>query len=143
MIRRLGDNTDIRRDVPHSPLVPNLSIHAGDVVFGFPRDVSMASQFRRVPLASPLAPALGTGVAAARPLLRAPRNMRSDGTLRRSSAGARVPSLSFVGILCSSTMSDNADGTALLFSVARGNLLEILDEALSTMVATETLGVTV
>ena len=90
MIRRLGDNTDIQRDVPHSPLVPNLSKPAGDFVFGFPRDASMAAQIRRVPLASPLAPALGTGVAAARPLLRAPRNVRSDRTLRRSSAGALV-----------------------------------------------------
>ena len=53
--------------------------------------------------------------------------MRSDRTLRRSSAGARVPSLSFVGLLCSSPMSDGAAGAALLFAAARDNLLEILD----------------
>ena len=87
----------------------------------------MASQFRRAPLVSPPVPALGTGTTAARPLLRAPRNMRSDGTLRRSSAGARVPSLSFVGILCSSAMVDDSAGAARLFTAARGNLPEILD----------------
>ena len=143
MIWRLRDDANIRCDGPQSPLVPNFVRPAGYFIVSFTGDAAIAAQFRQVLLISPPALALGTGEDATRPLLPATYNVRSNGTLRRSSAGSQVPFLSFVGILCSSTMSDNADGTALLFSVARGNLLEILDEALSTMVATETLGVTV
>ena len=87
----------------------------------------MASQFGWAPLASLLVPDLRTGAAAARPLLWAPCNVRSDGTIRRSSVGARVLSLSFVGLLCSSVMADNAADTARLFSATGGNLPEILD----------------
>ena len=118
MIQSLGDNANLRRDVPHSPLVPNSSIPAGDFVVGFPWDTEMVAQFRRLPLASPPAPAFGTGAAAARPLLRAPHNVRSDRTLRHSSAGARVPYLSLVGLLCSSTMADDTAGATRLFDGA-------------------------
>ena len=87
----------------------------------------MADQFGRAPLASPPELALGTGASATIPLLRAPRNVRSNRKLSRSSVGARVLSLSFVGILCSSAMADDTAGAARLFAAARGYLLEILD----------------
>ena len=63
--------------------------------------------------------------AAARPLLRAPYNMRLDGTLRRSLAGAWVLSPYFVGILISLAISDDAAGTTRLFAAKRGNLPDI------------------
>ena len=72
MIWRLGDNVNIRRDGPHSMLVPDFYIPAGYFVVGFPGDTAMADQFGRAPLASLTVPALGTGAAAARPLLWAP-----------------------------------------------------------------------
>ena len=78
----------------------------------------MAAQFGRAPLASLPALALVTGAAVARPILRLPRNVRSDRTLRRSSVGAQVLSPSFVGILCYSSMADDTAGAARLFAAA-------------------------
>ena len=57
----------------------------------------MAAHFGRALLTPPPAPDFGTGVAAARTLLRAPCNMCLDRSLRRSLSGARFPSLSSVG----------------------------------------------
>ena len=118
MIRRLGDNANLRRDSPHYPLVPNFSIPAGDFVVGFPGDAAMAAQFGRAPLTSLPTLALVTGAAVARPLLQLPRNVRSNRTLRLSSVGARVQYPSFVGIMCSSSMADNTAGAARLFVAA-------------------------
>ena len=78
----------------------------------------MAAQFGWAPLTSPLALSLVTGAAAAIPLIRAPRKVRSNRTLRRSSVGAQVPYPSFVEILCSSAMADNTAGAARLFAAA-------------------------
>ena len=118
MIRRLGDDAYLKRDDPHSPIVPDIYRPSGDFVVVLPGDASMVDLFGRAPIASPPAPSLRTSAAAARPILRAPHNMRSNGTLRRSSAGARFPFPFFVGILCSSAMADDTAGTALLFAAA-------------------------
>ena len=72
MIWRLGGDINLRRDGPHSPLVPDFSIPAGYFVVGFPGDTAMADQFGRAPLASLPVPTLRNGAAAARPLLWAP-----------------------------------------------------------------------
>ena len=78
----------------------------------------MVAQFGQAPLTSLPALALVTGAAAARPLLWAPCNVRSDRMLHRSSVGARVPSPPFVGILCSSAMADDTAGAERLFAAA-------------------------
>ena len=115
----------------------------------------MLDQLGRAPLASPLAPFFGTGASVYRPLLRAPRNVRSDGVQHRSSAGARVLSPSSVGLRDPFVMVEDAAGAAFIFSAARGNLLEILivengvpclvepGEAPSMTVAQHIFGVTV
>ena len=118
MIRRLGDNVNLQCNGPHYPLVPYFYIPAVDFVVGFPGDAAMVDKFGRAPLVSPPAPALGNGAATARRLLQAPCNVRSDRTLRRSSADARVPSPSFVSLLCSSAMADAAAGAVRLFATA-------------------------
>ena len=106
-------------------------------------------------LASLLALALVTGAALARPLLQAPCNVRLDGTLRRSSAGARVPSPSSVGRWSYFTMAEDVAGASLLFAATWDHLPDILvvenvsprpvkpGKAPSTTVAPETFGVTV
>ena len=118
MIQRLRYNANLRHDAPYSPLVPNFSIPTGYFVVGFPGDPVMEAQFGRAPLASPPALALVAGAGADRPLIRAPNNVRSDRTLRRSSVDSRIPFPSFVEILCSSAMADNTADAARLFAVA-------------------------
>ena len=67
----------------------------------------MAAQVGRAPLASLPSPDLGKGAALTRPLLQAPRNLRLDGTLSRSSSGARVMSPSSVGRRSPFAMSED------------------------------------
>ena len=50
-----------------------------------------------------------------------------DGTLHRSSAGARVPSLYYVGRWPPFAMAEDAAGSAFHFAAAWGNLLDTLD----------------
>ena len=88
MIRRFGDTTTIQCNGPHSPLVPDFSRPAGYIVVGFPGDVEIMAQSRRAPLASPPAPELGTGAAAARPLLQLPTTCDPTG---RYAAFLRAP----------------------------------------------------
>ena len=104
----------------------------------------MADQLVLAPLVSPT-----------RPLLWAPYNVRSDGVLSLSSAGAQVPSASSVECRSPSAMVEDTAGAVFLFATARGNLLDILTvengiprpvkpgEALSTPVAPDTFDVTV
>ena len=127
MIQSLRDDATLRHDGPHSLLVPDFYVTTGDFDAGFPGYAAMASKLGRALLASLPAPAIGTGDAVARPLLWDPHNEHSDRTLRRSSKGARVLSPSFVGLLCSSMMTDNTACAARIFTTAQGNLLEILD----------------
>ena len=113
----------------------------------------MAAQFGRAPLTFPSAPDLGNGAALTRPLLQAPRNVRLDGTLSRSLAGARVPSS--VRRQAPFAMGEDVAGTAFPFAAARGHLPEISvvendgphmveqGEAPSMTVAPETFRVTV
>ena len=113
----------------------------------------MASQFGRAPLASPPFTDLVNGAALTRLLLQAPRNVRLDGTLSRSLAGARVPSS--VRRRAPFAMGEDVAGTAFPFAAARGHLPDILvvenggprlvepDEAPSTTVAPETVVITV
>ena len=115
IIRRLRENAALRHDGPHSLLVLEFSRPDGNFVVGFPGDVAMAAQFGRSPFASPPAPDLGTAAPAARNLLQALHNVQSNRTLRRSSAVAQVPYPSFVGIMCSSAMADNAASATHLF----------------------------
>ena len=98
-----------------------------DLGFGLPRDTAMAAQFGWAPLASPLDPDFDTSAAAARPILRAPNNVRSYGTLYRSSAGARVLSPYFVGRLAHFTIVAGAAATAFPFSDTRSNQPDILN----------------
>ena len=70
IIRRLRDEATLLRDGPQSPLVPNFSRTAGGFIVGFPGNTAMVAQFGQATLASPPAPALRTGAAAARPILR-------------------------------------------------------------------------
>ena len=86
----------------------------------------MLDQLGRAPLASLPAPDFGTGTAVARPLLWAPHNVCLDGELRRSSADARVLSMSSVRRRAPFAMAEDVAGTALLFAAAWGNLQEIL-----------------
>ena len=65
MIWRLGDDINLRRDGPNSPLVPDFSISAGDFVVGFPGDAAMVAQFGQAPLPSLPTPPIETGAAAA------------------------------------------------------------------------------
>ena len=87
----------------------------------------MSAQFGRAPLTSPPAPDFGTGPASARPLLQAPHNVRLNGTLICSLAGAQFPSLSSVRRRSPFVMAEYAAGDAFLFSAAWGHLLEIFD----------------
>ena len=115
----------------------------------------MAAHLGRAPLASPPAPALGAGAAVARILLLVPHNMRSDGVLHHSSAGARFTSASSVGCQSPFAMAEDADDAVFLFAAARGNLSDILtvenggprlvepEEDQSTTVAQDTFSVTV
>ena len=115
----------------------------------------MATQFGRAPLVSLPSPDLGNGAALTRPLLQAPRNVRLDGTLSRSSSGAWVLSPSSVRRCYPFAMSEDVAGAAFLFSAAWGHLPEILvvenggpspvepGEAPSTTVTLETVVVTV
>ena len=104
---------------PRSPLVPDFSGPAQEFFVGFHRDAEMEAQFGRAPLASPPALALWTG--ASRPLLRAPRNVRSDGTLLHSATGARVLSSSFSGVLHFSARADTdaTSGAARIFALLK------------------------
>ena len=103
-------------------LFPDLSRLDRDLDVGFSREAATAAQFGRALITSPPAPAFETGAAVARPLLGAPRNVRSDGTLRRSSAGARVPYPSFVGILVYLTIATDATGAARLLAFTQDNI---------------------
>ena len=67
----------------------------------------MAAQFGRAPLASLPSPDLGNDAALTRPLLQAPHNLRLDGTLSRSSSGARVMSPSSIGRRSPFAMSED------------------------------------
>ena len=51
----------------------------------------MVAQLGQAPLASPPAPAFGNSAAPVSSCRLAPRNMRSDGVIRLSSAGEQVP----------------------------------------------------
>ena len=86
----------------------------------------MASQFGRAPLASPPFTDLVNGAALTRPLLRAPRNVRLDGTLSRSLSGARVTSPYSVGLLAPFAMVEGVAGAAFLLATAWDHLPEIL-----------------
>ena len=86
----------------------------------------MEAQFGRSPHASPLAPALGTGAALARPLLQAPHNVRLEGTLSRSLEGVQVLSLFSVGRWDPFVMAKNIACAAFFFDAARVHLPEIL-----------------
>ena len=86
----------------------------------------MLDQLGRSPLASPPAPDFGTGTAVARPLLWSPHNVCLDGALRRSSADARVLSMSPVGRRAPFAMAEDVAGAAFLFAADWGNLQEIL-----------------
>ena len=90
-----------------------------DLEVVFPGDAEMEDQFGRAPLASLQAPSFGTGTASARSLLQAPHNMRLDGTLHRSSIGARVPSPSSVGRLAPFVMAEDAVGATFFFPTLR------------------------
>ena len=115
----------------------------------------MAAEFGRALLASPPSPAFGTSAALARPLQQAPHNVRLDGLLSRSSAGAKLPYPSSFGRQKTFTMVEDVVGAVLLFSAAWGHLLEILvvenvgpcpvepGKALSKTVFPETFGVTI
>ena len=86
----------------------------------------MTAQFRQAPLVSLPVIDLGTGDAVARFLLQAPRNVHSDGVLRRSSAGKWVPSFSSVGRRPPFAFAEDAAGAKFLFTTGPDNLLEIL-----------------
>ena len=88
----------------------------------------MAAQFGRALPASLQAPSFGTGATSARPLLRAPHNVRLDGTIHRSLMDARVPSHCSVWRLAHFVMAEDAAGATFLFDAAQGNLLEVLVE---------------
>ena len=115
----------------------------------------MEAQFGRAPLASLPAPDFVTSAALARPLLQALCNVRLEGTMIRSSAGARVPSLSYGGCRAPFAMSEDVAAAALLFVAAWVHLPDILvlenggpqpaepGEAPPTKVSLETFGVTV
>ena len=114
----------------------------------------MAAQSWRVPLASPLAPALRTGAAAAKPLSWSPHSAHLDGLLCPSSWGAWVPFPLFFWVSWDSAMAAAITGAARLFVASRGNFTNILDynggpcpvtpgKVPSTAVAPETFGVMV
>ena len=86
----------------------------------------MVAQLGWALLASPPVLDFGTGASVARPLLGAPRNVRSYRVPRRSSSGARVLSLSYVRHQAPFVMAEDAAGAALIFAATWGNLLEIL-----------------
>ena len=67
-----------------------------------------------MPLASPLVTELGTGTAAAKPLLRKPYNARSYGPPRISSRSTRVPSPRLFGSTLDSGMEAVVSGVARL-----------------------------
>ena len=73
------------------------------------------------------APSFGTGTASARPLLRAPHNLRLDGMLSRSLSGARVTSPYSVGRWAPFAMAEDVSGTAFIFVASWGHLPDILD----------------
>ena len=151
----LGDSAALCRLDHHSPLDSNLSRPARDFEIVFPGDAAIVAQFGRAPLASPLASALGTGAASARPLLRAPSNVGLEGTLSCSFAGSRVLSPSSVGHWTPFAMMGDVSDSVFFFSAVRVHLSEILVvengilrslepvKAQSTMVAPETLSVTI
>ena len=86
----------------------------------------MEAQFGRALHASPLAPALGTGAASARPLLQAPHNVRLEGTLSRSLEGVQVLSQFSVGCWDTFVMAKHIACAAFFFAAARGHLPEVL-----------------
>ena len=86
----------------------------------------MLAHLGRSPLASPPAPAFGTGTAVARPVLWAPHNVCSDRALRRSLEDARFLYMSSVGRRSPFAMAEDVAGAEFLFAAAWGNLQEIL-----------------
>ena len=114
-IRCLGDTIALGHYSLCSPLGSDLSLTSGDLDVGFPGDTEMAAQYGQALLASLLAPAFETGVAANRPLLRVPHKVRLDSAPRRSSVGALVLSPSPVRRCPPLTMVEDAAGAKLLF----------------------------
>ena len=87
----------------------------------------MTSQFGQELIAPSPALALWTGTAATKPLLWVPHNVRYNGKICCSSAGAQVPSPLFVRVPQYSAMAAADAGAARLFAAARGKFPEILD----------------
>ena len=155
VVRRPADFSVFQRVNSCAPPTNNFTGPGGGFFGDFPGDETMTDQFKRAPLVSLPDPTLWTGVATTKPLLRAPRNVRSDGPLCLSYQGARVLSPLFSGVLWSYTMSDAITVTARLFAATQGNFTDILDnknggpnpvtpgEVPSTMVRPETFGITV
>ena len=76
----------------------------------------MTSQFGQELIAPSPALALWTGTAATKPLLWVPHNVRYNGKICCSSAGAQVPSPLFVGVIWASAMAAVVDDTARFFA---------------------------
>ena len=87
---RVGVAVTLGRVAPFSPVDPDFPRFYGARADGGCGDAAMVAQLGREPLVSPPARNFGTGAAAVSSRRLAPRNVRSNGVTRLSSAGARV-----------------------------------------------------
>ena len=87
--RSVGDAATLGHAVLGSPLDPKFPRLAWDRTAGISGNAAIVSQLRRAPLASPPAPAFGTGAAVVISRRLAPHNVSYDGVSCLSSAGAR------------------------------------------------------
>ena len=94
----LGDVIAIWCDGPRSLMDSELSQPARNINVFFLEDSTMAAQFGQALLASLLALAFGTGASLARFLLWEPPDVRLDGPLRSSLAGAQFRSCTLSGV---------------------------------------------
>ena len=86
----------------------------------------MEAQFFRYPIASTPVPSPVTGTDAAKPPLRMPHSVRSDGPIGPLSRGVFAPTSLAFGSTGGDDMAAAASRTRHLLAPARGNLLDIL-----------------
>ena len=124
--RSVGVAATLGRVAPFSPVDPEFPRFSGARTGGCSGNLAIVAQLRQAPLVSPPAPTFSTGAAVVSSRRLAPRNVRSDGFARLSSAGARVSTPSSARRRDPLAMAFGAAGAVFLLASVRRDLSDIL-----------------